>query len=770
MHGKTKIFLLAASLLICVSTASALDSLYHDNQEIYDEITAWADSLPDFVLIDTIGYSQNDTLPIWAVKVSNNVQIDEDQATVLFIGNIHAEELFGTEMILSMIDDILVHRYANFPYRYADWMAGLEMWFIPTINPEGRQVVMDLLDLSYRKNKHDCNQNGVFDFVPGLGWDIDGVDLNRNFPLNWVKGDTFLQPGITEYYDYFRGFSPLSESETQAVWQLAEREKFSFSISWHEARQGGLSEQIFYPWNWYQGKYSPDSLLIKSVGSTMGSMIQTSSGTGTYTPSYTAGDKGNQHDSFYAYFGTNAYLIEAGPGIQSSYDVVEEIIADNMNGVSYMLNRAAGTGDEPLSQLTGKVTDANTGEALAAEVIIPQLNSAFLQPRICDSTYGRYRRYLMPGTYDLEVHMGGYEPYYATGITVNPSSARTRNVQMIPKPIYSFDGKVLSLESGNPIACTLYINGEDVSDTLFIDSNGEFDYALPAGNYELIFVADNKVVRFDYLTLDQSHYIEFELSDAEILFFDDFESGLGAWTEGGNDPDWGTEISDSLWDGSQVLSDKPYLLYDPNEINWIELASPLDLTDKTTAALSFDHWYYFEPGYDSCWVEASYDGGVNWEPISSGYWGQDIGWCKVYANLDDYCGLDNVSVRLIISTDQSMEEEGWRIDNFTIASADTVVGVEPQPELPVTHLLYALYPNPFNSDLSISLELPKTQKLTVSVWDIAGRQITEIYQGYLTQGNHRLSWQVNNNIPSGLYFVRIETDKAVKINKVLYLK
>jgi hypothetical protein len=57
------------------------------------------------------------------------------------------------------------------------------LWFIPTLNPEGHNVVTANLDVSYRKNKRDNNNNGIFDFNPVTGGDIDGVDINRNLPL-----------------------------------------------------------------------------------------------------------------------------------------------------------------------------------------------------------------------------------------------------------------------------------------------------------------------------------------------------------------------------------------------------------------------------------------------------------------------------------------------------------------------------------------------------------------------------------------------------------
>ena len=49
-------------------------------------------------------------------------------------------------------------------------------------------------EVSYRKNKTDVNQNAIFDFTTYYpnkiaGNDSDGVDLNRNYGLNWFLGD-----------------------------------------------------------------------------------------------------------------------------------------------------------------------------------------------------------------------------------------------------------------------------------------------------------------------------------------------------------------------------------------------------------------------------------------------------------------------------------------------------------------------------------------------------------------------------------------------------
>ncbi len=746
-----------AVMLILFATASAYDEEYHTNDEIYDEIVAWQDSLPDWCRVDTIGYSQLDSLPIWAVKLSNNVNSDEDRPTVLFVGQVHAEELIGVEITLALIDDLLTHHQQITPYLL--WFMGLEMWIIPTLNPEGHAVVMDSLDLSFRKNKSDCNNNGIFDFdTTGIGNDIDGVDLNRNFPLNWVHGDSFMQPA-NEPFDYFRGFSPLSESESQALWAFGEQEKFSFSIVWHSSRTTNFSEKLFYPWEWNELKHPPDFETIDILGWEIANNI----------PKY---GTGGFYQAIPTYQGTIAYLIEAGPSIQSPWSTAEQVIEANLEGAYILLHRAAGTGDvEPRSQLTGLVTDVVNGHPLTAEVKIVQLHNAFLQPRTCEPTYGRYRRYLMPGTYEVEARMRGYYPQ-TTQLTVNASMPREQDFALAPKPVHYFHGEIREL-GGDPLACTLYIHGEDVLDTLNVSADGQYSCHLPEGDYELVFDSPGHVVRFDAISLTQSRYVEFELSPGVSIFSDDFESGIGQWTADGTNlmlVRWDTEAADSLWNGGMVATESPYDDYLPEVENWIVLTDPLDLTDRATASLRFQHWYYFEPGGDSCQVEASTDGGSSWDVIAGPYWGQDIGWGAGYASLDPYCGMDNVLLRWKIETDESLEEQGWRIDDVEIFVADTAVYVEPVEDLPREYALYSVYPNPFNSQLSIRLDLPREEAMDITLWDIAGRKVAEIHEGALSAGQHCLGWKASPERPSGIYLLKISGESKQDIRKVLYLK
>ncbi|HOQ84049.1 MAG TPA: M14 family zinc carboxypeptidase, partial [Candidatus Syntrophosphaera thermopropionivorans] len=257
----------------------ALPSCYYTYDQISQLLSTYESQYPDIAKKVLIGYSQEDHIPIYAMRITDNVNQDEEEPALLFVGQVHAEEVLGVQITMSNIAEILTNRY-QLPYM--QWINQLDLWFVPTLNPEGHNVVTSNLDSSYRKNKRDNNMNGIFDFSPQVGYDVDGVDINRNFSFNWVHGDTLFQPGGLEVWDYYRGPAPMSESENQAIKELADRYKFIYSICWHSSRTGNLSEKCYYSFNWKNVRPSPDLAFSASIASGIASHIIKETGTGTY--------------------------------------------------------------------------------------------------------------------------------------------------------------------------------------------------------------------------------------------------------------------------------------------------------------------------------------------------------------------------------------------------------------------------------------------------------------------------------------------------------
>ena len=65
------------------------------------------EELSDWYHLDTIGYSTQESIPILAVRISDNASIKEDEPRVLFIGQVHAEEILGVEIVIDLMKDLL---------------------------------------------------------------------------------------------------------------------------------------------------------------------------------------------------------------------------------------------------------------------------------------------------------------------------------------------------------------------------------------------------------------------------------------------------------------------------------------------------------------------------------------------------------------------------------------------------------------------------------------------------------------------------------------
>ena len=83
--------------------------------------------------------------------------------------------------------------------------------------------------------------------------------------------------------------------------------------------------------------------------------------------------------------------------------------------------------------------------------------------------------------------------------------------------------------------------------------------------------------------------------------------------------------------------------------------------------------------------------------------------------------------------------------------------------LPGQFNLLQNYPNPFNPLTFIEYELPEKAYVTLIVYDILGRNIETIQEGYLNPGNYKVIWDASK-YSSGVYFYALTTQVAGKIN------
>lgn len=96
------------------------------------------------------------------------------------------------------------------------------------------------------------------------------------------------------------------------------------------------------------------------------------------------------------------------------------------------------------------------------------------------------------------------------------------------------------------------------------------------------------------------------------------------------------------------------------------------------------------------------------------------------------------------------------------------------PPLPARLDISRNFPNPFNPSTRFRVEVPKTQKLTVRLYDLAGRLVRELVGGDVAAGYHVLTWdgtdQEQRPMASGLYFCRLQGESFSKTVKIMMLK
>lgn len=383
-----------------------LDPIYHTYEEIIHELKELVKKYPELIQMAKIGWTSQGKRDIWSVKISDYVSQEEDEPAILFSGAIHSNELVGVEICMTLINQLL--SYYNRDKKVTDWINDNEIWFIPVINVDGYFVVTNNIDPKWRKNVRDNNNNGV------LYESCDGIDLNRNFNFNWAHGGSG-----DSINSRFRGEYPFSESECVAVRDLAQEQKFLLSITYHS--QG---EVIFYPWIW-RGRKAPDDKLLTRIANELAGSIQTMNGDTTYKTLYGAGTVGQTYPWFYGILGTFDFIVETGRGRYIfPPDDLKQIVKSNLQGAFYMLDQMKGPG------LTGKITDAITGEPLVAEVWFPDIDTEDVERRTSNKDYGRYFRLLEPGKYRVIISKEDYGYQVFKNIEISELGWKELNVQL----------------------------------------------------------------------------------------------------------------------------------------------------------------------------------------------------------------------------------------------------------------------------------------------------------------------------------------------------
>ena len=208
---------------------------------------------------------------IWAFKVSDNPNEDEDEPEVLYTALTHSREPLGMMNLMYFVQLLLEEYDEDSELNYL--INNREIWFIPVVNPDG-YVYNELIEPNgggmHRKNRLDTNcGNG----------DNRGVDLNRNYGYGWGSDDTGSSPNPCSAT--YRGESEFSEPETQAVRDFIIEHQFKNVLHYHS-----YWNTYIHPWGDGSLPDEPDLTTLTEIGQEMARYNGFTVGTGFATIGY----------------------------------------------------------------------------------------------------------------------------------------------------------------------------------------------------------------------------------------------------------------------------------------------------------------------------------------------------------------------------------------------------------------------------------------------------------------------------------------------------
>jgi hypothetical protein len=151
----------------------------------------------------------------------------------------------------------------------------------------------------------------------------------------------------------------------------------------------------------------------------------------------------------------------------------------------------------------------------------------------------------------------------------------------------------------------------------------------------------------------------------------------------------------------------------------------------------------------------------------------------VSGNLSSSCGTARSTAEMKMQT--TYTDSGWDFDstwmmvgnNYPILrdnpDSSQMLGIAPAQLFPATFSLHQNTPNPFNPSTRISFDLPAEAHVTLRVFNALGMAVATLMDDRLPAGTHQAVFDARN-MPSGVYFYRLTSEKSTMVRRMLLIK
>lgn len=230
-----------------------------------------------------------------------------------------------------------------------------------------------------------------------------------------------------------------------------------------------------------------------------------------------------------------------------------------------------------------------------------------------------------------------------------------------------------------------------------------------------------------------------------------------------NDTTW-TEYHYGIYPIDEVINS---IEIDDNNNIWF---AGIDIVSMVDTSLN---WFTFNYGAKSYYADIliNKDNTVLFSTINDGLLKLD------YLNNEEWTKIiPSDPILEIVGCDGLMKDHngniwiGYNNGYLALYNPDGITGVQKTKNtIPTDYYLFQNFPNPFNPTTQISYQIPKDGFVKLIVYNALGQKITKLVNEHQTIGKYSVQFNANN-LPSGLYFYRLQSGNFSDTKKLILLK
>ncbi len=680
---------------------------YYTLSEIWEKIDEMIANYPNLISVkDSIGASEEGR-PIYAVRISDNPNINEDEPEVLYTALIHAREPESMMQMIYYMFYLLENYGTDNEVTYL--IENREMYFVPVINPDGyyyNESTNPDGGGMWRKNRQ-YNSDGTY-----------GVDLNRNFGYEWGYDNTGSSSIPSR--ETYRGEEPFSEVETQTIKNYCISHDFRLALNYHT-----YSNLLITPWG-YKPEPTPDSVFYSEIASDM-----------TQYNHYT--------------WGFSSEIIYAVNGDSDDWFYGEQTEKNKI----FAMTPEVGSGSDGFWPSQSRIIP------LAEENVYPNLYLAWVAGGFANTLEAIFDKeyYAIPDTgfLSLTIKNKGLEAVNSIHVETSVSS----NAELISGNYFDIgnipERTEIPLEN-----CIQFLvkkdalPGDSINFTLKYYSS---DLLLSTDTYSFIIGVPSVVFAESFNNLD-NWATESNTTTNWELTRDNFYSSPYSVTDS-KDGGYLSNTTSSITTKNKInlkSVPKPYLRFKTKydiESGW----------DYGQVLISTDSTNWNPIGGENSSLGSGGFQPYN-QPIYDGYTGN---WVTEIINVHEYAGTE-IFIRFEFNSDESIVEDGWYIDDVEIFEyLDSTVSTVDDCEFPTKYALYQNYPNPFNPSTKISYQISVFSDVKLYVYDVLGQEVGVLVNREQKAGNYEVVFDASG-LSSGVYFYKLQTGDFVQSMKMVLMK